>query len=451
MHDIEHSYPMLAAYCEWVRQQCPTAIDSFCVASALTAMAACVAPTRMTPFGDGLVHFLVLVAGSGVGKKIPTLCAAKVVKNISPMLLVNREPNSINGLLTRLRQQPGILYPMQEFGSWFENICQSQATAQRQIATSFLKLWDSPEFLEGLDTKNEADAMDCVDFPVVTILGNMTNEAWLRVSRLKGFKHDGLGGRFEPIIVSDEEERCLVQGELKLVKEGQTIAPAPVDVLEVFAKVSRFTLEDISKAERYPTPDDPNQKKFSNIVYRPRIPFGIEADARKLIEYYRAITTSQKWKFDGIAAHIIARKMSRVIRTACLLACFDCREMVSSQDVELANLFHTQNFEKALESYSIGNKDDIVGVIEETMMLELRTGAKKWSTLTKIKSIKNNSLETFLKAKQSMLKSGKVTSNSVTTKGRPAEWLALVNDEEEVTPKIKFTINPMPDDEAFLR
>lgn len=454
---IEEHYPVLKAYCDWVREQSPSWIDSYCITSGLAAMAACIAPTRKTPFGDGIVHYFVFVAGSGVGKKVPTVCCGKIVRMMSEKLTINREPNSSNGLLSRLRQQPGLIYTLQEFGAWFEQICNSQSTSHKQISNSFLKLWDCPPMLDGFDSKKEADSMDGVAFPVLNILANMTNDAWMRVTKLKGFKHDGLGGRFEPIIVTEEDEKLVTLGKLQLVDEDVVdVAPPPKIVLDTFEEMSKFTVQDIAKARRNPTPEDPDQSEYSNIVYRRRVPFKITQEARDAIEELREVAFHSKRDFDGIAEHLVARQANRVIRTACLLAAFDLRDEIIIRDVNCAISFHNENFMRAKPFYDLGMKDDNIGAIEETIIDALKNrGLKmKWSEVWKLKSIKNNSHEALMKAKRSLMASGRIiVPDPERTRGRPCEWIFLAPDEkaEKATLQIKAAPNPMPDDKYFLK
>lgn len=460
-HMIEPSmipdyYPVLKAYLDWCKEQSATWIDLFGIASGLSAMAACIGPTRKTPFGDGIVHYFVLVAGSGVGKRAPTACCAKIVSMMSPKLTINRDPNSSNGLLTRLRQQPGLIYTMQEFGAWFEQICTSQSTSHKQISNSFLKLWDCPPMLDGFDAKREADSMDGVAFPVMNILANMTNDAWMRVTKLKGFKHDGLGGRFEPIIITEDDEKLLSLGRLRLVSESvPDVATPPKIVLDAFEEMSKFTIQDIGKAKRNPTPEDPNQSEYSDIVYRHRIPFAITQVARDLIEELREVAFYGKGEFSGISEHIAARHAMRVVRTACLLAAFDIRDEVSVTDVRCAMSFHNYNFMRAKPFYDLGMKDDNIGTIEETIIeaLKNRGMRMKWSEVWKLKSIKNNSHESLMKAKRSLIASGRIiVPDREPTRGRPCEWIFLSPHEETSKNSLllKANPNPMPDDDRFL-
>jgi hypothetical protein len=454
---IEDFYPVLKAYCDWVRAQSPSWIDSFCLTSALSAMAACIGPTRKTPFGDGIIHYFVLVAGSGVGKRAPTVCCSKIVSMMSKKLTINRDPNSSNGLLTRLRQQPGLIYTMQEFGAWFEQICNSQSTSHKQISNSFLKLWDCPAMLDGFDAKKEADSMDGVAFPVLNILANMTNDAWMRVTKLKGFKHDGLGGRFEPIIITEDDEQLITLGRLKLVGEDVTdVSQPPKMVLDTFAEMSKLTIQDIEKAKRNPTPEDPNQAEYSDIIFRNRVPFQIAEDARNIVEELRLYAFHSKRRFDGIAEHIVMRQATRVIRTACLLAAFDLRDEVSVRDVYCAMSYHNDNFARAKPFYDLGMKDDNIGAIEETIIEALKNrGLKmKWSEVWKLKSIKNNSHESLMKAKRSLIASGRIiVPDPEKTRGRPCEWIFLATDEivEKPTLQLKAVPNKMPDDKCFLK
>lgn len=426
MHFLEQ-YSGIKAYCDWVRSLSATVIDEFAVASALAAMGACISPTRNTPYDEGICNFFILVAGSGVGKRAPTECLGRMVRAVHPMLVPDNDPNSANGLLNRLKQQPAILYINQEFAIWFENMCASQSSAQQALVSQFLKLWDTPGQLEGTDVKRSMDCQEFIKSPIVNIFGNMTREALLRVTRTKGFRHDGLGGRFEPIIYDDESMGIEV-GRLQRAKDKRKIG-IPESVVRLIQKQARMTLEDLKKCER--TPDENNPREFTDIKYREREAYEIDDDAELYLEEMRRHYIIMSTNYTGVANHILTRMGGKIIRTACILAAYDDREVVKTMDIEYARDFHLANFESCKRLYQISSKEDALGALEEQILqfLQDRNGRIKWSTVYDSKPLGHINGKLLRQAKDSLIASGKITEIQETTRGRPANIIEIVKGD----------------------
>jgi hypothetical protein len=342
------------------------------------------------------------------------------------MLVSDNDPNSANGLLNRLKQQPAVVYFNQEFAIWFENMCTSQSSSQQALVGQFLKLWDTPNRLAGFDVKRTIDVQESIKNPMVNILGNMTKESLMRVIRTKGFRHDGLGGRFEPIIYDDETLGVEV-GELKKQKDRDIIG-IPEDVFRLIQKQARMTLEDLKKCER--TPDENNPREFTDIVYRPRVPFDIEDDAednfRELRKHYMEMSRS----YTGIANHILTRMCAKIMRTACILAAYSDRDIVRSIDIDFARDFHISNFECCKRLYKVSSKEDALGALEEQILqfLQDRNGRIKWSTVYDSKPLGHINGKLLRQAKDSLIASGKITEIQETTRGRPANIIELTKE-----------------------
>lgn len=420
--DILASYPGVRLYADWINKGAPSIVKKFSVASALIAMSSCIAATRCSPIGDGiLAQYICLIAGSGIGKRRYLTGCQDILEMINPVLISKTKPRSDVGMTRCLRESPAQCFFYEEFSVSFENMMRSNSS-QAAIAEILLYGWDGPKYIDGGANKRKIESTDPIEYPVINLFTSMTRESYTSTAKLKSMKHDGLGGRIEPIIQNEYVEPNLNPDKFD----------PPTDLLDIFEKASIYTIQDIKKHERTPNENDP--REYTDIKYRKRIPFKIDDESRKKFNSYRIIFSDAAQRKSGIEAQMLARTAERIMRTACLLASFDSRDEVIIKDLEMAYFYHVQNIENALPHILISGQDSVNGEIEERVIqcLKILERPSKWSDIVKVDTkLKHFSSKQLNETRESMVKSGRLKIDFIKTTGRPQMLHSLIENDDK--------------------
>jgi hypothetical protein len=306
----------------------------------LFLMAALVAPAWNTPIKHGPIsQYSMLILPTGAGKEAYTVSGIrKVLKFIvqggderSGTIVAKKKPSSHVGLYNMLRKCPGLVITYDEMGSVFQSILSSGAASSSQlIGTALLESYMGPDSIDGTATKDEKNSTDEVLWPIPSIIGGMTIDSLLSISKLPAFQNDGLLGRFE-LVTNDQEIMPCEQDELK---DG---GPPSKEDVEILLNASG----EVLRAVKNPSIE---LGREGNITFQKRKDLAITKEAKDFWWEFMMEYNLRGQRERGLFGGYISRMPQRVMRTASLLAFYRDSREVSLCDVEAAHGWHMDNF-----------------------------------------------------------------------------------------------------------
>lgn len=297
-----------------IYENSPSKVKHFAIMTALGIVASIATMNYVTPIRNGSVStYMVMVAGSSVGKEHFRGIAEKIVNRVAPDRIIP-EPSSSQGMRFLWKKCNTRTFNCDEILQWIDKNIDDKNGSGNQIMTDVLKVWSlTSDVLRGYATKKIEDATPDVKRPALNIFGCGTEQRFEQLCKNNNFINDGLLSRMD-IIFSDH---ILDFEHTPLDTKDVVISESIIDKLQVIAKKPELTDTGIPSDVTWKPAPNKTEMLYCSMQ---KTNFA-DKDAENS---YRSIYKTCKEKVvlsnDPVIESLWARCAEKVVRTATCMA-----------------------------------------------------------------------------------------------------------------------------------